>query len=59
MNNQIDSLHDFAYIGITYMGMSEEESYKWANDMIELIRNCMMNYINGDNQNCHTIKIKD
>ena len=43
MNNQIDSLHDFAYIGITYMGMSEEESYKWANDMIELIRNCMMN----------------
>ena len=23
MNNQIDSLHDFAYIGITYMGTSD------------------------------------
>lgn len=39
-----ESRHDFAYLAMNYMGMSEEEAYKWADDMVKFIRSSVFQY---------------
>lgn len=39
-----DILHDWAYIGMSYMGMREECAYKWADEMLEFIRKLVFQY---------------
>lgn len=39
-----ESRHDFAYLAMNYMGMSEEEAYKWADEMLQFLKNLVFQY---------------
>lgn len=52
-----ESRHDFALIGMQYMGMDEVTAYKFADEMLEFIKGLVYQYVKEMMQNAKGVSL--
>ena len=52
-----ESRHDFAFIGMQYMGMDEVAAYKFADEMLEFIKGLVYQYVKEMMQNAKGVSL--
>lgn len=52
-----ESRHDFALIGMQYMGMDEVAAYKFADEMLDVIKGLVYQYVKEMMQNDKGVQV--